>query len=153
MSVDLEKMVREYIDKTVHLSLATVSGSKPWVCEVHFSHDNALNLYFVSLTTTRHCQEIANNPNVAGNIVKQHNLKESPHGVYFEGSAERVENPSAEEIGQYCSRLQRNKDELIAQLKEENGRRMYRISVKSWALFGDFETGKNQKHELAWGKK
>ncbi len=67
--MDVEKIIREYIDKTIHLSLATSSDNKPWVCEVHFAYDEQLNLYFRSLKSRRHSQEIAKNPNVAGNII------------------------------------------------------------------------------------
>lgn len=38
MDVDVEKVVREYIEKTVHMSLATVSIDAPWVCEVHLAY-------------------------------------------------------------------------------------------------------------------
>src|ERR1700691_536342 len=90
--MDIEKIVREYIDKTPHLSLGTVSGDRPWVCEVHFTYDEKLNLYFRSIKSRRHCQEIAGNPNVAGNIVKQHKLGEYPHAIYFEGTAKIIED-------------------------------------------------------------
>lgn len=149
--MDIEQIVREYIDKTVHMSLATVSGGKPWVCEVHFAYDKNLNMYFVSKLTTRHCSEIAVNPSVAGNIVKQHSLDESPHGVYFEGTAEAIE-PTNDQLELYCSRLGRDKDELAVQLKEDDGRRMYRIAVRNWAIFGKFGLDANQKHQLTWGK-
>src|SRR5690606_5100432 len=122
--IDVEKVIREYIDKTVHLSLATVSDNRPWVCEVHFAYNNELNLYFVSKLTTRHCREIAANPSVAGNIVKQHGLEESPNGVYFEGLAEIVEKPTNEELDNYCLRHNRNREGLADKLKEENGGRM-----------------------------
>jgi uncharacterized protein YhbP (UPF0306 family) len=89
--MDVEKIIRENIDKTVHMSLATVKDNKPWVCEVHFAYDENLNLYFRSLTSRRHSQEIAQNPNVAGNIVRQHNLGEYPTGVYFEGTAKLLQ--------------------------------------------------------------
>lgn len=152
---EIEDNVRLYINKTIHLSFATARDNKPWVCEVHFVNDSNLNLYFVSLASTRHCQEIALNPYVAGNIVKQHSLTESPNGVYFEGTAEKLENPSREEIESYCQALNRDTDELKKQLLEETGRRMYRIVVDNWALFGKFGGATNQKHTLAWngGKK
>lgn len=154
MNLDVEKIVREYLDKTVHLSLGTVSGARPWVCEVHFAYDDQLNLYFVSLQTTRHCQEIAANPHVAGNIVKQHPVGEAPNGIYFEGEAVMIE-PSATDIERYCSRLKRDSTELTALLQEANGRRMYRIQVNNWAAFGNFESKGNTKYELVWngGKK
>src|SRR5690348_4607055 len=88
--MDVEKIIREYIDKSLHMSLATVSGNKPWVCEVHFVYDDNLNLYWRSLESRRHSQEIAKNPNVAGNIVRQHALGEYPHAIYFEGTAQQL---------------------------------------------------------------
>ena len=150
MNLDIEQSIREHIGKTVHMSLGTATlDSKPWVCEVHFAYDSKLSLYFVSKLTTRHCKEIAANPNIAGNIVKQHSLEESPHGVYFEGTAKVIE-PSDEQLELYCSRLSRNKEELVEQLTEADGRRMYKISVSNWAIFGKFGFEANQKHELAW---
>ncbi len=152
MSIDVEKNIRDHITKTVHMSLGTTTpDGKPWVCEVHFVFDDSLNLYFISKLTTRHCTEIADNPYVAGNIVKQHPLEESPHGVYFEGVAKIVE-PTDEQLELYCSRLGRDKEELAKQLKEEDGRRMYKISVSNWAIFGKFGLDTNQKHELSWGE-
>src|SRR5204862_27783 len=92
MNLDIEQIVREYINKSLHMSLATCGGNKPWVCEVHFAYDENLNLYFRSLKTCRHSQEIAQNPNVAGNIVRQHSLEEYPHAIYFEGTAAIIED-------------------------------------------------------------
>src|ERR1044071_4915637 len=97
MDMDIEKIVREYINKSLHMSLATVSRDKPWVCEVHFVHDDNLNLYWRSLSSRRHSQEIAANPNVAGNIVRQHSLEEYPHAIYFEGKAELIDSQAERE--------------------------------------------------------
>lgn len=147
--MDVEKIVREYIDKTVHMSLATVSGDRPWVCEVHFGFDDRLNLFFVSKKSTRHCQEIAGNPHVAGNIVRQHGLSDSPHGIYFEGTATLLSSPTDDEIESYCGRLGRDAEELKQLLSEESG--LYKIEVANWAAFGKFDGEKNRKYELAWG--
>lgn len=148
---EIEKVVREYITKTPHLSLATVSNDSPWVCEVHFAYDEGLNLYFVSKQTTRHCQEIAANPHIAGNIIKQHSLTESPNGIYFEGEAETIE-ASPQDIERYCSALNRNIAELTEMLQGTSGRRMYRIKVNHWAAFGNFDGNGAVKHELKWGQ-
>lgn len=146
--IDVEKIIRKHIDSTVHMSLATVSGSKPWVCEVHFAYDDGLNLYFVSKTDTRHCREIATNPNVAGNIVRQHALDELPHGIYFEGLAEVID-ATEEDIKRYCERLNRDESQVTAQLNEANVRGMYKIKVANWAAFGKFEDSL-LKYELKW---
>ena len=148
----IEKVIREYVGKTVHLSLATVSENKPWVCEVHFAYDDNLNLYFVSKPTSRHCLELSKNPHVAGNIVAQHSLTEAPHGIYFEGTAEVVTSPSDEDIQRYCEALGRDTAELKEQLLQVEGRRMYQIKVENWATFGNFDGSGTAKHELAWGR-
>lgn len=150
MSVNVEQIVRDYITKTVHMSLATVSGDKPWVCEVHFAHDDALNLYFFSKTDTRHCQEIAQNPNVAGNIIKQHELTEIPHGIYYEGIAEALAEPTEEDIDRYCTQLGRDKDEFLQLLHEGDVRHMYKITVSNWAIFGKFDQERVEKNVLIW---
>lgn len=155
MTVDLEKEVRRLIGSSPHMSLATASENRPWVCEVHFGYDGDLNLYFVSKQDTRHCQEIVANPNVAGNIVKRHELTERPSGIYFEGVAEKLETPTDEQISVYCSQLSRDEKQVRSDLQNSE-RRMYKISVQNWAAFGDFDnSGKLQKHELQWngGKK
>ena len=148
--MDVEKIVREYIDKTVHLSMATSKDNKPWVCEVHFAYDQILSLYFVSRLETRHCQEITANPFVAGNIVKQHNLTELPHGIYFEGQAEALTDPTPEDISRYCDRLGRDKEELTQLLSAKTERAMFKITVKNWAAFGKFDQTDLSKYELTW---
>lgn len=148
----IEKVIREYITKVPHMSLATVNQNKPWVCEVHFANDENLNLYLVSKVTTRHCQEIASNPNVGGTIVRQHSLDETPAGVYFEGQVERIESPSQDDIIRYTTALNRDAQELTSQLAEGDGKSMYKISVSNWAIFGNFDGKGHAKHELEWGQ-
>lgn len=148
----IEKNVRELVTLTPHMSLATVNGDKPWVSEVHFAYDDNLNLYFVSKRATRHSQEIAHNPYVAGNIIKQHPLTEAPDGLYFEGEAEQIE-ASPEDIQRYCKALNRDATQLAEQLKEANEWRMYRIRVTNWAIFGNFDGNGHAKHELQWSSR
>lgn len=146
----IENVIREYVTKTIHMSIATVSENKPWVCEVHFVADDDLNLYFVSKKSTRHCQEIANNPNVAGNIVRQHGLKEVPGGIYFEGSAEAIV-ATEEDIERYSEGLAREPSMVKGIITDqEKPASMYKVIVKNWAAFGNFDGGGVVKHELNW---
>lgn len=153
MTIDVEQVVREYIDKTVHMSLGTSRDNKPWVCEVHFAFDEELNLYFRSKPTRRHSLEIKDNPNVAGNIIKQHNLDESVVGVYFEGTAEMLsditENSTAYKV--LSARL-RTKPEALVEAQKDDGHKFYKISVTNWCVFGRFGGDSGQKHQLAWNQ-
>jgi len=152
MEVNVEKIVWEYLPNVIHMSLATSKDNKPWVCEVHYAFDEELNLYFRSLTSRRHSQEIAVNPNVAGNIVRQHELGVYPLGVYFEGTAELL--PAGEEQNKAFTcineRLKAG-DDILDQAKDPNGHQFYKITVANWYIFGKLEEEKGgQKYQLPW---
>jgi uncharacterized protein YhbP (UPF0306 family) len=153
MSVDVEKIVRENINKTIHMSLGTAANNRPWVCEVHFVYDRHLNLYFRSRTTTRHSQEIAANPQVAGNIVRQHSLNEYPTGLYFEGVAKlKTDRAALEEAYPYFKEQQELDESFFEDCMSETGHRLYKITVQNWHAFGKFEGDKGHKYSLEWNK-
>jgi uncharacterized protein YhbP (UPF0306 family) len=149
--MDVEKVIREYIDKSLHLSLATCIGNKPWVCEVHFVYDEDLNLYFRSLPSRRHSQEIAQNSNVAGNIVKQHERGEPPHAIYFEGTAECLTDDVERQrlFAIFQQRLGAN-GTILEEARRDDGHQFYEITVATWYAFGKFSGNSFQKYELPW---
>jgi len=151
--IDIEKAVREYIDKTVYLSLATVKDNAPWVCEVHFAYDEELNLYFLSLKSRRHSQEIAENPKVAGDIIDKYTLGQAPVGVYFEGTAKLLEPGPEQNKAFECmkSRLGAREQDL-KDAADENKHQFYKISVRNWYVFGKFNQPSGQKYKLEWNK-
>jgi uncharacterized protein YhbP (UPF0306 family) len=156
MSFDVEKVVREYIDKSLHMSLATVRNNKPWVCEVHFAYDEDINLYWRSKSDRRHSMEIVENPNVAGNIVRQHGLDEYPHAIYFEGTATLIEDESEHpEIAKLFIQRGLGDKSIIEDAKNSDGHKFYRVSVDNWCAFGKFGGDKGLKYTLKWncGKK
>jgi len=151
--MDVEQVVREYLPQVIHLSLATCKDNKSWVCEVHFAFDQDLNLYFRSKPSRRHSIEIESNPQVAGNIITQHEIGEKVRGVYFEGIAEKLSdidetNPAYLE---YCKRFDRN-EEILEEAKAPDGHAFYKISVKSFYLFDGRESNPGKKYELAWNR-
>lgn len=149
--MDVEKIVREYIDKTFHMSLATVHDNKPWVCEVHFAYDDNLNLYFRSLVARRHSQEIVNNPNVAGNIVKQHALDEYPHAIYFEGTAAIIaDDTERQRVFPYFQARLKLDESILADARKVDGHQFYKIIVSRWYAFGKFGGPTGEKYKLAW---
>jgi len=149
--MNIEQIIREYLPQVVHLSLATCKDTKPWVCEVHFAYDDDLNLYFRSLTSRRHSQEIAVNPLVAGNIVRQHALDERPVGVYFEGTAKLLQ-PGDEQMTAFTCLKERLRigDDILEQAKQPDGHQFYKISVDTFYVFGKFGDQATQKYELKW---
>ncbi len=153
MAVDVEKTVRENIDRTLHMSLATVRENKPWICELHFAYDDELNLYFISLEDKRHSQEIVRNANVAGSIIDNYAIDaQAPVGVYFEGAAVIVNDTNEIEKAAELlfARNKTDKQYVIDEACREKGHRVYKVSVNRWAVFGRFEEKHGTKHELEW---
>jgi len=154
--LNIEQIVREYIEKSLHMSLATASAEKPWVCEVHFAYDDNLNLYWRSLKSRRHSQEIANNPNVAGNIVRQHALGEYPHAIYFEGTAKLIDDEQERRtiFPQFQKRLGAT-ESILEEAQKPEGHQFYKVAVENWFAFGKFGGESGNKYGLAWkgGKK
>lgn len=151
--MDVEQIVRDNINKTIHLSLATCVENKPWVCELHFAYDDNLNLYFISTEDRRHSQEIAINSNVSGNIVKQHERGESVIGLYFEGVAEKLENVDANHAAFKALSAQQGFGEYtIEDAKKPDGHKFYRVTVAKWYAFGKFGADHGQKLQLDWNR-
>lgn len=149
--MNVEKVVREYIDKTLHMSLATSNGKAPWVCEVHFAYDDNLNLYFRSLKTRRHSQEIAKNPNVAGNIIDKYALGDAVVGVYFEGTAKLLKAGNEQNLAAGCLKTRLAiEDDIIQEASHKDGHQFYKINVANWYVFGRFGSSSGQKHQLVW---
>lgn len=154
--MDIEAIIRENIGATLHMSLATSKNNAPWVCEVHFAYDDNLNLYFRSKPSRRHSLEIADNPTISGNIVKQHNLDEKVIGLYFEGKAERLKNTKINDVAYkvLCKRLGIKESSIDEAKNTDNGQGdghvFYKISVKTWYAFGRFGAEHGQKLTLEW---
>ncbi|MEK7621421.1 MAG: pyridoxamine 5'-phosphate oxidase family protein [Patescibacteria group bacterium] len=134
---EIEKVIRQYISPLLHLSLATVQNNTPWVCELHFAYDDDLNLYFRSRKSRRHSQELVSNPNVAGNIMKEHGPNDDATGVYFEGTAKLLEPGDEQNVAFQCikDRLQAN-DSILEEAQGEDGHQFYKITVSNWYFFG-----------------
>lgn len=148
---ELEQIIREYIDKSLHMSLATCADNHPWVCEVHFAYDDDLNVYFRSKNNRRHSREIAHNPNVAGNIVRQHAIDEYPHAIYFEGTAEEVSDETRyQELYELFARRQDVDESIIDDAKQADGHKFYKITVENWSAFGKFGREDGDKYILKW---
>jgi uncharacterized protein YhbP (UPF0306 family) len=152
MSIDVEKIIREYLPDVIHMSLATSKDNKPWVCEVHYAFDEDLNLYYRSTTSRRHSEEIAANPNVAGNMVKQVGPGEPCQGVVdFEGTAQLLKpGPELDKAFTALGARLKIGPETMEEAKNPEGHQFYKITVANWAIFGDFDGNGRQKYVLVW---
>jgi uncharacterized protein YhbP (UPF0306 family) len=150
--MDTEKLVRDCLSKCIHMSLGTCADNKPWVCEVHFAYDGELNLYYRSLTSRRHSQEIEKNKYVAGNVVKQYAKGEPCDGaVYFEGTAKLL-TPGQELDAAHKALSERLGigDAELQQAQDPAGHQYYKVSVDKFYFFGILDKPPAQKLELDW---
>ncbi len=149
----LEKTIRDYLPDIIHLSLATCKDNRPWACEVHFAYDDQLNLYFRSTPARRHSQEVAANPRVAGNIIKQHQPGQGPLGVYFEGTAKKLDAGDEQTKAYQCISKRFNRGpEILEEAKNPDGHQFYKVTVDNWYIFGQLDDQGAQKHHLPWSK-
>lgn len=147
--MDIEKLIREYLSEVFHLSLATCIDNKPWICEVHYVYDDDLNFYFLSKPSRRHSKEIAANPNVAGNIIKQHGQTEKPRGVYFEGKAQLMTDINQDSVAYklYCERFAIREQMLQEVMTEPEGHKFYKIIPENFVLFDTVNFPENSRQE------
>lgn len=147
---EIEKIIRNYIPQIVHMSIATVKDNKPWVCEVHFSYDDDLNIYFMSSTETRHAKELIANPAIAGNIVTQHYKDQKVRCVDFEGTAKPLDSAEAEATAYkaYVSRYGESEG-LLNEIRKDGNARFFKITVDTFYLFDSYGDARG-KHTLPW---
>ncbi len=136
---------------TSHLSLSTCVDNKPWTTELHFVYDDALDIYFCSAEFRRHSKEIANNPNVSGNIVKQHPLGEYPHAIYFEGVARKLSFENYDEVYDIFAK-QLHHNEAYRDAIKTHEKDCYKITVSDWYAFGKFGQPTGEKYHVPWNK-
>lgn len=147
--MEVEKIIRAYLSGVVHMSLATSADDKPWICEVHYVYDDSLNFYFLSKPSRRHSQEIEQNPNVAGNIIKQHGPKDKPQGVYFEGTAELMDPSNKNELTYelYDKRFGLSEGMRKEIRTDPAGHKFYMINPVKFVLFDTVNFPDNSRQE------
>ncbi|MDP9212173.1 MAG: hypothetical protein M3N59_02750 [bacterium] len=147
----IETIVRDSLAAVPHMSLGTSINDTPWVCEVHFAYDDNLRLVYRSKRYRRHSQEIAKNPSVSGNIVKQHDATEKVRGVYFSGKASLRKDLVLEDplVQRYRERFEIGPD-ILEQAKGPEGHAFYVIEVEKYFVFDTLESSPARKYELPW---
>jgi uncharacterized protein YhbP (UPF0306 family) len=64
-----EEQIKRSIASCRLMQIATESDGKPWICTVHFVQDDNQNLYWLSLPSRRHSQDLDKNNRAAVAIV------------------------------------------------------------------------------------
>ena len=83
----LKSSIGRYLARHTTLSLATCHDGRPWSTDLFYTSDDSCQLYFVSSTTTLHCQHIAANPRVSVSISRQCSDWKEIKGLQLDGVA------------------------------------------------------------------
>lgn len=143
----VRQLIVDYLGKAVLMQVATVSGSKPWVCSVYFAFDDTLSLYWISRKDRRHSEELRRNPAVAGAIVLPHTTGDDVQGVQFEGAAKELTDISQAKKGLevYAKRFSLSTDRVAEIISGADGHVCYTIQPSSFVLFDEVHYPENPR--------
>ena len=146
-----EVLIREYITnaQTRMMQLATTSNGQPWICTVYYAVDDNLDIYWISMPSRRHSQEIAKNSKVA--VAFAYNQQPPlPYvrGVQVEGEATLLSGDEAKHGADlYAKQLNSDAKWIAAVLDGSDPHRIYRMKPTSFVLFDSQNFPDNSRQE------
>ena len=136
--MEVSELIKRYLAEAKMMQIATVSEDQPWICTVYFATDDDLNLYWLSLPSRRHSQEIEKNSKVAITIPVKFD-KNPIIGIQAEGSAESVTDQEvvAALMKRYTERYQTGQDFYNNFIAGKNKHLLYKFTPKCFVLFDE----------------
>lgn len=147
---ETEMLIKRYLGQGRMMQIATVDGDKPWICTVYYIEDENQNLYWLSLPSRRHSQEIARHPKVAVAIPIK--VDKPVIGLQAEGSAAIVTDRSriADVMKLYIERYDSGRDFLNNFISGQNQHMLYQFTPESMSLFDEVTFGDGKRRD--WQK-
>lgn len=141
--------ILDYLRDAKLMQVATVSNGGPWICTVYFVADDNLNLYWLSLPTRRHSQDIAVDNNVAIAIAIKPDLPVI--GIQAEGAVAIVSEAKIVEkvMVQYVEKYNSGKDFYKNFIEGTNQHQMYKFTADSMILFDEKSFPDNPRQIVA----
>lgn len=132
--------ILEYLKEQNLMQVATNGIDHPWIASVYYSFDDDLNLFFLSSPTTIHCEQIAQNQNVAVAITNsQQSMSGNKKGLQLFGVAQQISDTAKikHALKLWKDFLKVEDDELSYEnmAKKIVSGRMYRITPKKIKFF------------------
>lgn len=130
-------LVKKYLSQGSLMQIATLNGDQPWICTVYYVPDEDLNLYWLSLPTRRHSQDIVGHNKVAAAIAIKHD--KPVIGIQAEGTAAEVKDPEtiAQVMKLYVDKYNTGKDFYNNFVSGKNQHRLYKLQPTSFVLFDE----------------
>ncbi len=143
--MDASEYIKKYLSESKFMQLATVADNKPWVCTLHFVTDEDANIYWLSLPTRRHSEEIAGNNQVAVAVKTDMPVV----GVQAEGTAEIVTDIDTitKVMDLYVERHGTGKTFVDRVVQGIDNHKMYKLTPKRFQLFDELNFPKQPPQE------
>ncbi len=149
----IKKLIKDILQHTGVMQVATLSEGRPRVATVWFSYDANLNLYFMSRGDREHSRDIGKDKRIAGSIVDPRHAKpgNAVRGLSFQGVAIEAKGAELDKAyDQYCKRFPII-SERVSLPDMRSGKailRMYKISPENFVLFDEVDFVEQPSHEL-----
>jgi len=142
-------LLKKYLEECHTMQLATVNGEQPWVCTVRFLADEQHNLYWASIPSRRHSQELEKHPQVGCAIVVHNVIGEPVIGIQIEGTAARQEPSENNRVlaERYAAKFKRDAQWVEDFIAGHTEHQLYKLTLSSIYLFDEqnFPGGQRQK--------
>jgi uncharacterized protein len=92
---EIWKLAEEVVKDGFVMNLGTIDEDGPWVASLVYVSDDKLNLYWISVPSSRHSMAIEKNPRVACTIVADHGT-DKERALQIEGIAIALKDSSLE---------------------------------------------------------
>lgn len=147
------ELISKYLAEAKTMQLATVHDGRPWSCNLHFVGDKKGNIYWLSLPTRRHSEDIAGNENVAISIAIKTSMPVV--GIQAEGTAEQVAelNVVKRVMIDYVRRHGTGKAFYDRALHGISQHRLYKFTPMRISLFDEVNFPKDSPHQWVVGDK
>lgn len=147
-TMNASEMVKQYLDEKRVMQVATSVGGQPWICTVYFATDDQQNIYWLSLPTRRHSQEIENNQNIAVTIVVS--ADQPVIGVQIEGTVSIVEDEQTVKtvMQNYIARHDAGKDYYGNFTAGTAQHKLYKLAPKNIVLFDEKNFSGNPRQTI-----
>jgi len=149
--MQLRKLIEEYLNSSKILQVATSKNNQSWTCTLYFACDEKLNLYWISLPSRRHSQELKDNSKVSGTIVLPHSPGDKVRGIQFQGTAKELISKSdlIQGLKHYGHRYQMKKDRIESIVENKDGHRCYKITPSLYVLFDEVNFPDSPRQEYS----
>ncbi len=142
MVKNLNKLAREIIETNQYVTIASANKhGEPWISPVVYSYDKNWDLYFVSIPSSKHCQNFHDNQKVSLAIFDSHQLWGEGVGLQIEAACSEVTpQESHKALTEFFKRKfpygnpSHNPKEYVEQFTNKDSKyRCYKISLqKVW---------------------